>query len=196
VQGGQRLAIAGDLDGARRAYALAAQVLDRVATPEMLDLRQALVQERRQLDAASADPRADAAAALDAVADALQRLPLEPAGNAPRLPWWRRIASRIVDVRPSTASAPALPPADRGAALAALELELSLARATLERRDEDAFRRVLARIDGWTTRLWPPSPARQAQRARLRALQRQSLVLDIPTLGTTLEALRRLRDAR
>lgn len=196
VQGGQRLALAGDLDGARRAYALAAHVLDRIATPDMLDLRQVLVQERGQLDAVPADPRAAAAAALDAVAATLDGLPVEPDADAPQLPWWRRVAARIVDIRPSTAAAPLLPAADREAGLAALEVELSLARASLERRDEAGFRRALSRMDGQVLRLWPPSPAREALRGRVRGLQRRSLALDIPTLGTTLEQLRRLRDAR
>ncbi|MEE7548587.1 hypothetical protein HF319_17515, partial [Xanthomonas sp. Kuri4-1] len=55
-QGQQRLAIAGDLDGARRAYALAAGVLQGVDDPAYLNLRQALMQERNALEAAGQGP--------------------------------------------------------------------------------------------------------------------------------------------
>ena len=55
--GQQRLQLAADLDGARRAYALAAGVLDGVDGPGQLNLRQALAQERAALDALAADPR-------------------------------------------------------------------------------------------------------------------------------------------
>ena len=40
VQGAQRLQLAGDLEGASRAYALAAGVLDGIQDPHLLDLRQ------------------------------------------------------------------------------------------------------------------------------------------------------------
>ena len=56
-QGEQRLRLAGDLDGARRAYALAGGVLEGIDDPAYLNLRQALVQERAALDALGADPR-------------------------------------------------------------------------------------------------------------------------------------------
>ena len=56
-QGQQRLQIAGDLDGARRAYALAGGVLDGIDDPAYLSLRQALAQERAALDALGADPQ-------------------------------------------------------------------------------------------------------------------------------------------
>jgi uroporphyrin-3 C-methyltransferase len=48
--------------------------------------------------------------------------------------------------------------ADRDAALAALQLELTMARAAIERRDERGYRMALARVDGWLRRLGPDSP--------------------------------------
>src|SRR5690606_18938516 len=73
--GQQRLQLAGDAAGARRAYALAAQLLDGIADPAWLNLRQALAQERAALEALGDDPRAVAAGRLDAFSAALATLP-------------------------------------------------------------------------------------------------------------------------
>lgn len=194
--GEQRLQLAGDLDGARRAYALADGVLAGIDDPAWLDLRQALAQERAALDALGADPKSLALARLDAFASALAPPPALPedARNI-ALPWWRRAFARIVEVRPSNRDV-AVAPGDRAAGYAALQLELTLARSACERRDGAAWRSALARADGWLSRLWPPSPALQRQRAQLRALQSLPLQLALPTLGSTLQQLRSMRTAR
>lgn len=196
AQGRQRLQIAGDLDGARRLYALAAQLLDGIADPAYLGLRQALAQERAALDALGADPKVVAAGKLEAFAASLPALPLRDDARAQaRQPWWRRVFSRVVDVRRSDAAL-AVDPADRRAGYAALQLELSLARACIERRDAAGYRAALARADAWLQRLWPPSAAQRDLRARLRALRALPLTVELPTLGSTLEQLRALRTAR
>ncbi len=196
AQGQQRLQLSGDADGARRAYALAAQLLDGMAEPAwLLDLRQALAQERAALDALGDDPRAMAAGRLDAFAATLPSLPREPAADPIPPPWWSRAMDRLVDVRPS-AAAVAVDPADRAAGLAALQLELTLAHAAIARGDVDGHRAALARVDGWLQRLWPDSGARGRQRQALQALREQPLVVDLPTLGSTLTQLRRQRGAR
>ena len=194
AQGQQRLLLAGDLDGARRAYALAAQLLDGVADPAWLNLRQALTQERAALDALGGDPRAVAAGRLEAFATALPSLPQQAPAAAGAQAWWERAFARIVEVRPS-ADAVAVEPADRAAGLAALRLEFTLAHAAAERRDADGYRAALARADGWIQRLWPASPERDAQRRALQALREQPLTLALPTLGSTLEQLRKQRSA-
>ena len=83
--------LAADLEGARRAYAMAARLLDAVTDPGYLDIRQVLVQERAALDALGDDPRVVALARLDAVAAQLDALPVQPA-PAPRRAmvssWW------------------------------------------------------------------------------------------------------------
>lgn len=188
----QRL-LAGDVEGARRAYALAATVLERVDGPEILDLRQALAQERAVLEALGPDPAAAAQARLDAIAAALPDLPERRSRDIPAsAPWWERLASRVIDVRPTAEGAPVAAPGERGAGLAALQVELALARAALERRDAAAFAAALARIDGWLTRLWPPSKALRRQREAIRELREMPLRLDAPELGSTLAQLRRL----
>lgn len=191
----QRLLVAGDLDGARRAYALAAHVLDGVDDPAYLSLRQTLQQERAGLDALGVEPRVRAMAQLDALAQTITALPAQPATATPDdAPWWRRAFASLIDVRPSDRSV-AVQPADRIAAMAGLQLELSLARAAAERRDGDGFRAALQRADGWMARLWPDSPTLQRQREQLRTIAAQPLSLTLPTLGSTLEQLRQLRSA-
>lgn len=192
----QRLDFASDLDGARRSYALAAGLLDGIDDPAYLSLRQTLAQERAALDALGADPRSVAAGQLEAFAATLQVLPERThAVETERLPWWRRAFGRIVDVRP-TQGRVIVESADRGAGLAALQLELTLARAALERRDAAAYRSALARVDTWLTRLWPDSAERHARRQKLRTLQTLPLTLRLPVLGSSLQQLRALRGAR
>ncbi|MFC5578734.1 hypothetical protein ACFPOA_12030 [Lysobacter niabensis] len=193
VLGSERLQIAGDLDGARRAYALAAGVLDGIDDPAYLSLRQTLLQERTSLDALGADPRVKAVAQLDAYAQTVAT----PAGREAiasdlRAPWWRRAFGTLLQVQP-TDRAVAVQSADRAAALAGLQLEISLARAAAERRDNRGYREALRRADAWLQRLVPDSAARAQQRAKLKALAAMPLSLSVPTLGSTLQQLRQLR---
>ena len=197
TMGQQRLLIAADLDAARRAYALAAGVLEGVDDPAYLSLRQTLMQERAMLDALGVDPRTRALAQLRALAAQLADAP-DPAtaSDAPaQTPWWRRAFGALVDVRPSD-RAIAVDPSDRAAAHAGMQLEISLARAAAERGDQDGWRNALQRTGMWLARLWPPSPERDHRRARLEKLAATPLSPSLPTLGSTLQQLRQLRAAR
>ena len=192
--GQQRLQLAADLDGARRAYALAAGVLDGVDSPGFLNLRQTLTQERAALDALNADPRRTALQLLDALAAKLPDpavLPRAPAPSA-NAPWWDRVLARLVSVRRTDAPT-ALASDDRSAGDIALQLELTLARTAIERRDATAMRTALERVDAWLLRLWPASSQRRALQNELKTLRDAPLVLDIPTLGSTLEQMRAQR---
>ena len=80
--GERRLLLAGDLEAAKRAYAMAAGVLDALDDPGLLDLRQALQQERAELEALEADPKVVALHRLDAFSQALPELDDEPATAA------------------------------------------------------------------------------------------------------------------
>ena len=192
VLGGQRLQIAGDLDGARRAYALAAGVLDGVDDPAYLSLRQTLLQERTALDALGADPRVKAIAQLDAFAQNVTS-PATRDVRATRAdaPWWERAFGNLLQVQP-TDRAVAVQAADRAAALAGLQLEITLARAA-ERRDAAAYGTALRRADTWLQRLAPDPAALAEQRAKLRNLAAMPLSLSVSTLGSTLQQLRQLR---
>lgn len=193
--GEQRLLIAGDLDGARRAYALASGVLDGIDDPAYLSLRQTLLQERAALDALGVEPRVQAIARLDAFAQRVTAPPgRDAAARDTRQSWWRRAFGGLLQVQPSD-RAVAVQPADRAAALAGLQLEISLARAAAERRDTQGYRTALRRADDWLVRLEPDSTAQTQQREALRALSALPLSLSLPTLGSTLQQLRQLRAA-
>lgn len=192
-QGLQRLQLASDVEGARRAYALAAGALEGVDDPRLLNLRQALAQERAALDGLGSGPRAQVATRLELFATALQTLPRETSRTATRRPAWQRALAPLVDVRP-TANAMALAPGERAAAETALQIELNLARAAIERNDAAGFRAALDRVQAWLPRLWPQSPALVQRRTELKALRAATLQPRLPELGSTLEQLRVLRN--
>ena len=190
----QRLEIAHDPAGARRAYALAAGVLDGLDDHRLLNLKQALAQERVAVDALGAGARADAFARLDSLADAITGLPRQAPTAAPGQvrPAWQRWLAPLVDVRPSRDTT-LVAPDQRAAADVALQIEIGLARAALERGDDAAYRAALARVDAWLPRLWPDSPARRQVHARLRTLQQAQAPAHPAEVGSTLQQLRALR---
>lgn len=192
-QGAQQLQLSGDLVSTRRAYGLAAGLLDGVEDPAYLSLHQTLDQERAALDALDADPKAIAAGRLDAFVAGL----VPPSGSEADpvhrdQAWWQRAFARVFVAQPSQ-GAVALTAQDRGAGFAALQLELAIARAAMERRDAAAYRAALQRAAAWLPRLWRDSPARRASLARLRALRTLPLRIDLPTFGSSLEQLRSMR---
>ena len=198
TQAAQRLNYAGDVEGARRLYAQAAAALADLPDSEGLNLRQALAQERDALDALGAGPRVQALQRLDVLARALQGLPSQvpgaPAtGNA--RPWWQAALAPFVDIAPSHLNGP-LTAAERRHADDALQLELTLARAAIERGDRAGRDAALGRIDHWAQRRWPDSPALRAQRAELRALRQLPLQAGDTVLGSTLQHLRSQTDPR
>ncbi|WP_312683765.1 uroporphyrinogen-III C-methyltransferase [Stenotrophomonas chelatiphaga] len=197
TQAAQRLEGADDLAGARRLYALAATQLEDLPSADGLNLRQALLQERNVLDGAGNGPRAEVRQRLAGFADALQTLPLHtpesPADAARVRPWWEIALAPFVQITPSRLSGP-LTDAQRVAGADALQVELTLARAAVERGDSTALQQALDRIEHGMTRLWPDSPDLRRQRAELRALRSAPLRLGAPELGSTLQQLRTLRD--
>lgn len=195
VMAQERLTLSGDLEGARRACAQAAGLLDGIDDPAWLNLHQTLAQECAALDAA-VDPGAAVAVRLDALAAALATLPERPvtaaAADAPEQSWLERLLSRAVQVSPSD-RAGLTAPDRRAGGLAAMQIEFALARAALARRDSAGFHAALARIDDWLTRLWPESQAREQHRQTLRELRQAPLTLSLPVLGSSLQQLRAMR---
>lgn len=189
--GQQRLQLADDLDGARRALALAAPLLGGIDDPAYLNLRQTLAQEQAALDAIGIDPRMRATALVDALAKELMNVPtatvLAPDRHSA---WYERLIDRIVRVQP-TAAAGLRERADREAAVAAMQVELSLLRAAIERRDDAGMATALDRIEAWLRKLEPSKPA--ADHKRIAELKAISLQVDAPLAGSTLQQLRALR---
>ncbi|HEY0333607.1 MAG TPA: hypothetical protein VGC74_07845 [Stenotrophomonas sp.] len=193
-QGQQRLAIAGDLDGARRAYALAAAALRGIDDPLYLNLGQALAQERNALDALGGGPQQALSKAVDEFATGLKALPTTLADQDAARPWWQRALAPLVQIRPSNGTVVAV--SERRAAEDALQIEISLARVALERGDAAGFAQALRRVDTWMTRLWPDSPALRERRQVLARLGKSPLRPVVPELGTTLRQLQSMREGR
>jgi uroporphyrin-3 C-methyltransferase len=193
--GQQQLVLASDVGSALHAYALADGTLAGSTDPAALNLRQSLAQEIAALRALPPDPRAGVAGQLDAFEAGLEAQPFADATpNAERASVFDRVVGSMVEVRHSQQQ-DLLDPAARDAALTAIRLELTLTRLALERRDAGAFHAALARIDGWLPRLFAPATVAQ-QRKQIVALERAPLRIDLPTLGGTLDELRRLRQAQ
>ena len=190
--GQQRLQLADDLDGARRALALAAPLLAGIDDPAYLNLRQTLAQEQAAMDALGADPRVRANALLDALMEGVQAAPVAPASSPARAPWYQRLLARVVRAQP-TASAGLNQRPDREAALAALQVEATLARAAIERRDGAALTAATSRLEGGLQRLLAGSPLLAQKRRLATELKALSLRAESPLSGTTLQQLRALR---
>lgn len=197
VMGAQRLRIAGDVDGARRAYALAAGLLDGMDDPGLLNLRQTLADERALLQRLGSGPRAALATRLEAASARLAALPDEAPAEATQVaaPWWQRALAPLVQVRPAGRQQ-LLTASERNASEAALQLELTLARAALERGDARAFGAALNRVHAATARLWPDSPALRELQGELQAMRGEPLQVQEPVLEATLLQLRAARDGR
>jgi uroporphyrin-3 C-methyltransferase len=194
-QAGQRLAFADDVEGARRLYALAAAALEEVQGNEYLNLRQALMQERNAVDAMGPGPRAEINQRLTRFAQAIGTLPEQgvPAAGSATAPWWHQVVAPFVTITPTATQGP-LTGAERTAAWDSLQLELTLARAAVERGNQSDFEQSLDRVALWMPRLWPDSPGLREQRAELQQLRTQVLRPPLPELGSTLQQLRTLRD--
>ena len=194
--GEQQLVLSSDVGNALHAYALADATLAGSTDPSALNLRQSLAQEVSALRALPPDPRASVAGRLDAFEATLNTLPFAAMAlaNTQRASVLDRVVGSMVEVR-HTQGQDLLDPATREAALTAVRLELTLARLALERRDATAFHAALARIGNWLPRLYAPETVAR-QRQQLAELQQAPLRIDLPTLGGTLDELRRLREAQ
>ncbi|HAI46015.1 putative uroporphyrinogen III C-methyltransferase [compost metagenome] len=195
-QAAQRLAYADDVEGAKRLYALAANTLADVPGSDYLNVRQALMQERNAVDALGPGVRVGTAAQLAAFGKALEQLPQQVdavAGPNTATPWWHQVLAPFVTITPTHTQGP-LTDAERVSGWDALQLELTLARAAVERGDQQGFTHAVDRVASWLPRLWPDSPALRERRAELQQLRMRVLQPALPELGSTLQQLRSMRD--
>lgn len=191
-----RIVLAGDVDGARRAYELADGLLSTLTAPQFVNLRQSLAQEQAVLAALPPDPRLTALALVDALESRLAALDVQPALPAPLPPASvvDRLLYALVDVRPAGLQ-DLIAPADRQRGEAALRLELGLARIAIENRDHAGLAAASGRAAAWMRRLYAAGPALDAAEAQLHDLATTRLVSAVPVLGSTLSLLRAQRRA-
>ncbi|MCB1561086.1 MAG: uroporphyrinogen-III C-methyltransferase [Xanthomonadales bacterium] len=198
LAGAERLRLTGDRDAALAAFRLAERAIGGLDDAQYAELRESVAGEIRRIQSLPADPRRDIAAALDAIDASLPTLPSRTAEVAidsdSRL---LRLMSRLVTVRrvdANDANAPLLDPLRRETAIAALSLDIGLARGAAARSDERAFRGAIARAHRAVERLYDAEQPDVAYTlARLDELSTRSLATPDITLGASLSALRLIR---
>ena len=194
--GQERLTVADDLDGARRAYALAAETLQNSDTVDTVAIQQVLNQERHALDRLRTLPVQALHSALDAFADKVDHLsvhdPHAHQQHSHPAPWWQRFLTPIFRIERTDGAIP-LHAVDRFRLKDAITMELTVARLAIERHDVRGFQSALQRVDASVRRLWPPSPSRTDALTTLHQLQHEPLSLHIPELGKTLALLQSQR---
>jgi uroporphyrin-3 C-methyltransferase len=199
VMADARLHVDGDLPGALRAMRLANQVAADIRDSQMINMRQSLIQEMQAMSSAT-DRKPIAAGELDALEGTLPqlsaRLPGQTdAGNKTDRNGFQRLLDAMVQVR-SADEQSLLGANDRSAAEAALALEIAIARAALNKRDNSSFQASVRRIDGWLKRLYSNGPVLRERRAKLAALAKQDIRLNVPTAGSSLQLLRSMSTPR
>lgn len=202
LAGGQRLRLAQDLDGAKLAYALAAQVLDSVEDPLYASLREPLASERALLDSVSTDPVNEIRHRLQQVLAQLEPLPLRDRGGSDAAvlggeTWLGQALSKVLTVRRLDAASLRVPRDAQPAARLLLTQQIERAITAAERRDEATFRDALAAAAALADALFDPADSGvQAVIVELDTLSQQGLAWQLPSLGASLTELRALRGAR
>ena len=193
--GAERLRLAGDRDAALAAFRLAERALGGLDDAQYAALRESVATEIRRIQALPTDPRREIDAEHDAIDALLPTLPVRSAEAA--VDSDSRLMSRLVTVRRVDANdenAPLLDPLRRETAIAALALDLGLARGAAARGDERGFRAAIARARLAIERLYDGEQSEVADTlGRLDQLATRSLSPPDITLGATLSALRLLR---
>lgn len=194
-----RINVDGDLPGALRAMRLANEVASDIRDSQMINVRQSLLQEMQMLSSAT-DRKPIAAGELDALEATLPQLAARLPGQTDAASkternGFQRLLDAMVQVR-SADEQSLLGANDRSAAEAALSLELALARSALNKRDNYNFQASIRRIDSWLKRLYADGPVLRERRAKLSALAKQDIRLNLPTSGSSLQLLRSMSTQR
>jgi len=188
-----RIHVDGDLPGALRAMRLANEVASDMRDPQMINMRQSLLQEMQAMGSAS-DGKPVAAGELDALEATLPQLAARLPGQTDTTSktnrnGFQRLLDAMVQVR-SEDEQSLLGANDRSAAEAALSLEIALARSALNKRDNAGFQASLRRIDSWLKRLYANGPILRERREKLAQLAKRDIRLNVPTAGSSLQLLR------
>lgn len=188
-----RIRVDGDLQGALRAMRLANEVASDMRDPQMINMRQSLLQEMQAMGSVT-DKKPLASGELDALEASLPQLSARLPGQTDTASktnrnGFQRLLDAMVQVR-SADEQSLLGANDRSAAEAALMLEMALARSALDKRDNTGFQASVRRIDSWLKRLYADGPSLREHREKLALLAKQDIRLNVPTAGSSLQLLR------
>ncbi|GAB1231915.1 hypothetical protein UT4_03810 [Ferrigenium sp. UT4] len=212
----QQLQLSGNVKAALIALQNAAGRLQRSERSGAADLRRRI---ERDIERLRALPEIDVRALdrqLDQLIAVAEQLPLAQdrqtvgaaetatpdvaAGNAWQRFWrelWQQLRQLVRIENTQQAEMPLLSPSQSFFVRENLKLVLLSARLSLLSHDEAGFRRELKTVQGWVGRYFDAaaSETRLAQQL-LRKLLATEIAIDLPDIGTTLEAARNLRAAQ
>ena len=214
---GQRLALSADIGLARRALELADRKLQDIAAPDILAVRRQLALEMTALDSV---PRIDVdgiVLKLSALAEQVDKLPLK--GDLDRPDWAKpelladqktesgalgNLSKTILDDlgklvrirKVDETSPPRLDSAQRFLAFENLRLQLLTAQLSLLRQRPDLFRDSLDKAGSWLGDYFESSPALSEFATALEDLKARQLIVELPDISGSRNALQVLIVAR
>ncbi|KPC52033.1 uroporphyrinogen-III C-methyltransferase [Amantichitinum ursilacus] len=206
----QQLQLAGGVDAALVALNSADQKLLELNKPELITVRQVLSKDIEKLKTLPALDIVGMTAQLDSVMETLDRLPLAidthpvvPLGNQPASRGavtdfgsevWNELKQLIVIRRMDKPDAVLLSPDQAFFLRENIKLRLLDARSALLRHDQKSYSADLAAAQKYLQQYFDNSAANtQEVQARIKQLAQASLTLTLPTLDTSLAAVRNAR---
>lgn len=202
----ERLQLFSDPAAADRALELADRHLAALDDPAHLGVRQAIAAARRDLAGLSLPDYLQVAARLDEIQAGIARWPFAgDSGSAStagvdastKTSWWARLKSTfasLVTVRRSAGTEPALSLEDKDYVRQRVWLQLEITHLSLMRRDQQAFRAALARVqDSLATWFDPADDAVQAAGRSLSDLAATDLDAVLPDITEPWNTLRLIR---
>jgi uroporphyrin-III C-methyltransferase len=188
-----RLNVEGDLVGALRALRLANETAADFGDTRMINLKQSVLQEMQALSELK-DPKPAAFAELNALELALPQFSARLPGQSEvksrqSQNGFQRLLDAMVQVR-SADEQSLLGSSDRSAGEAALAMEISLARSTLNKRDNEGFQASIRRIQSWLKRLYADGPMLRERLGKLSSLSRTDIRINSNLAGSSLQLLR------
>ena len=202
----ERLQLFSDPAAADRALDLADRHLAALDDPAHLGVRQAIATARRDLAGLALPDYLQVAARLDEIQAGIARWPF--AGDSASAStagadegtdsgWWARLKSTLaslVTVRRSAATGPALSLEDKDYLRQRVWLQLEIAHLSLMRRDQQAFRAALARVqDSLAAWFDPADDAVRAAGRSLVELAAMNLDAELPDITEPWNTLRLIR---
>jgi len=204
----ERLQLFSDPRSADRALALADAHLAALDNPAYLGVRQAIAAARGELAALDLPDDLEIAGQLEAIQDAIPRLPFRPASPAAveaepvvEAGWWEKLKSTLgslVTVRRSTEEeSRRISLQDKDYIRQRLWLQVEVAYLALMRHEQEAFRTALQRVQSSLDEWFDPSSAQVADVAQsLDALTALDVSVDWPDISQPWNTLRLVRAAR
>jgi len=207
VIAGQQLQLAGNVKPALLALQTADTRLQQLDKPQLTHLRKLIVKNIQQLQALPSVDVVGLSLHLESLIAAVDKIPLlserhpkTDTGMAPDWndsPWhrlaqeiWRDIKSTIRIERIDRPEPPLLTPEQSFFLRENLKLRLLTARIALLQHDEISYRNDLQTADGWIKRHFDTrAAATQSALASLRQLSAGDLVIQVPDIGETLNAV-------